>query len=71
VRQVIETCEKVTGKTIPAMERPRRPGDPPRLVASASKAINELGWKPQFPKLEQIVESAWKWHQRNPNGYPD
>jgi UDP-glucose 4-epimerase len=71
VRQVIETCEKVTGKKIPALERPRRPGDPPRLVASAEKAIRELGWRPRFPKLEDIIRSAWNWHQRHPNGYPD
>ena len=71
VRQVIETCERVSGKPIPAIEDPRRPGDPPRLVAGAQKAIDELGWKPQFASLDQIVESAWRWHQANPNGYPD
>ena len=71
VRQVIETCERVSGKPIPAIEEPRRPGDPPRLVAGAQKAIDELGWKPQFASLDQIVESAWRWHQANPNGYPD
>ena len=71
VRQVIQTCEKVTGKEIPAIEKPRRPGDPPRLVASANKAVRELGWKPEHPKLEDIVVSAWRWHQRHPNGYPD
>ena len=71
VRQVIETCERVSGKPIPAIEEPRRPGDPPRLVAGAQKAIDELGWKPQLASLDQIVESAWRWHQANPNGYPD
>ena len=71
VRQVIETCERVSGKPIPAIEEPRRPGDPPRLVAGAQKAIDELGWKPQFASLDQIVKSAWRWHQANPNGYPD
>ncbi len=71
VRQVIQTCEKVTGTRIPAREKPRRPGDPPKLVASAAKACRELGWKPQFPKLEDIVASAWKWHRQNPKGYPD
>jgi UDP-glucose 4-epimerase len=70
VRQVIETCEKVTGSKIPAVEKPRRPGDPPRLVATADKAIRELGWKPQFPKLEDIIATAWRWHQKHPNGYP-
>jgi UDP-glucose 4-epimerase len=71
VREVIQTCERVSGKKIPAIEKPRRPGDPPRLVASAARAIQELGWQPKFPKLEQIVATAWAWHQQNPQGYPD
>ena len=71
VREVIRMCEKVTGKAIPAIEKPRRPGDPPRLVASADKAMRELGWKPKYPKLEDIVATAWAWHQRHPDGYPD
>jgi UDP-glucose 4-epimerase len=71
VRQVISTCERVTGKKIPTVEKPRRPGDPPKLVASAEKAIRELGWKPKFPKLEDIAATAWLWHKKNPNGYPD
>ncbi len=71
VRQVIQTCEKVTGKKIPAIEKPRRPGDPPKLVASAQKAIRELAWKPKYPKLEDIVATAWAWHREHPNGYRD
>jgi UDP-glucose 4-epimerase len=71
VREVVSMCEKVTGKKIPVVEKPRRPGDPPRLVASADKAIRELGWKPHFPKLEDIVATAWAWHKKNPTGYPD
>jgi UDP-glucose 4-epimerase len=71
VRQVIQTCEKITGKQIPAIEKPRRAGDPPRLVASAEKAMRELGWKPKFPKLEDIVTTAWRWHRKHPNGYGD
>ncbi len=71
VRQVITTCEHITGKKLPIIEKPRREGDPPRLVASAEKAIRELGWKSKFPKLEDIIRSAWDWHQRHPNGYPD
>src|SRR3954469_19319984 len=66
VRQVIEMCEKVTGKKIPAIEKPRRPGDPPKLVASAEKAIRELGWKPKYPNLEDIVSTAWTWHKKHP-----
>ena len=69
VREVHQACEKVVGGKISAIGRPRRPGDPPRLVASAEKARRELGWKPKFPKLEQIVTTAWEWHRRNPNGY--
>ena len=71
VREVIQTCEKVSGKKIPAIEKARRPGDPPKLVAAADKAKQELGWKPKLPKLEAIVSSAWRWHQKFPNGYPD
>lgn len=71
VRQVIEMCEKVTGKKIPAIEKPRRPGDPPKLVASARRAIEELGWKPRYPRLEDIVTTAWRWHQKHPEGYAD
>ncbi len=71
VRQVISTCEKISGKTIPAVEKPRRPGDPPKLVAASDKAIRELGWKPKFPKLDDIVATAWAWHKKHPDGYPD
>jgi UDP-glucose 4-epimerase len=69
VREVINTCEKVCGQKIPVVEKPRRPGDPPRLVAAADKARKELGWKPKFPKLEQIVSTAWQWHKKHPHGY--
>ena len=71
VRQVIETCEQISGCKIPAVEKPRRPGDPPKLVASAQRAITDLGWRPQYPKLEDIVATAWAWHQKHPTGYPD
>jgi UDP-glucose 4-epimerase len=71
VREVIRMCEKISGKKIPAIEKPRRPGDPPKLVASADKAIRELGWKPKYPKLEDIVSTAWEWHREHPRGYPD
>ncbi|MCW5551214.1 MAG: UDP-glucose 4-epimerase GalE [Verrucomicrobiae bacterium] len=71
VRQVISTCEKITGRQIAAFEKPRRPGDPPKLVASAEKAVRELGWRPKFPKLEEIVATAWEWHRKHPTGYAD
>lgn len=71
VREVIQACESVTGRTLPALEKPRRPGDPPRLVADASKARKELGWQPRFADLRSIVSSAWEWHRQHPDGYPD
>ena len=69
VREVIRMCEKVTGQKIKAVEKPRRSGDPGRLVAAAEKAKRELGWQPRFPRLEQIVSTAWEWHRKHPNGY--
>jgi UDP-glucose 4-epimerase len=71
VREVVRTCEQVSGRPVQTVEKPRRPGDPPRLVASAEKARRELGWKPRFPRLESIVASAWEWHRRHPQGYGD
>lgn len=71
VKEVIATCETITGRKITVVEKPRRPGDPARLVAAADKAVQELGWKPKFPKLEQIVATAWEWHQKHPTGYAD
>lgn len=71
VREVIQACERETGHAIKALEKPRRPGDPPRLVASAERAMKDLGWQPRFPKLEAIVASAWAWHRANPKGYAD
>ena len=71
VREVIESCRKITGQPIPVLEKPRRPGDPPRLIASSEKIKRELGWRPQFQTLDAIVESAWKWHQKFPRGYED
>ncbi|MGI9089006.1 MAG: UDP-glucose 4-epimerase GalE [Chthoniobacterales bacterium] len=71
VREVIDTCRRISGHKIPVVEKPRRPGDPPRLIAASAKIKSELGWKPRFEKLETIVESAWKWHQKFPGGYGD
>lgn len=71
VRQVIDVARKVTGHTIPVIECEARPGDPPRLVAASDKLRRELGWKPRFDKLEDIVASAWRWHKSHPQGYPD
>jgi len=69
VREVIGACRRITGREIEAIEKPRRPGDPPRLIASSDKIKKELGWQPQFQSLDAIIESAWKWHQKFPRGY--
>ena len=71
VREVIETCRKITGHKIPVGEKPRRPGDPPRLIAASEKIKAEIGWSPKFGNLDAIIESAWKWHQKFPRGYED
>ncbi len=71
VREVIAACRKITGRTINTVEQPRRPGDPPRLIASSAKVKSELGWRPHFQSLDAIIESAWKWHQKFPHGYED
>jgi UDP-glucose 4-epimerase len=71
VREVIEVARKVTGRNIDLVEKSRRPGDPPRLIAASEKIKRELGWKPQFQSLDAIIESAWKWHQKFPRGYED
>jgi UDP-glucose 4-epimerase len=71
VREVIETCKKITGCDIKAVEKPRRAGDPPRLIAASEKIRADLGWTPRFQNIVPIVESAWAWHVKHPNGYGD
>lgn len=71
VRDVIETARQVTGHRIPSIERPRRPGDSARLVASSEKIKRELGWTPQHDNLREIISSAWDWHKSHPNGYEE
>lgn len=71
VREVITACRKITGRKIDTIEKPRRPGDPARLIASSEKIKRELGWQPQFQSLDAIIDSAWKWHQKFPNGYEE
>jgi len=71
VREVIETARQITGHPIPAEDTPRRPGDPPDLVASSARIAKELGWTPEYPALETIIQTAWRWHQANPDGYGD
>jgi UDP-glucose 4-epimerase len=71
VREVIAACRKITGRKIDIVEKIRRHGDPPRLIASSEKIKRDLGWRPQFESLDAIIESAWKWHQKFPHGYGD
>jgi UDP-glucose 4-epimerase len=69
VREVIRTVEAVSQRTVPVRECPRREGDPAELVAAPARAMRELGWKPRYVELEQIVETAWNWHRTHPDGF--
>jgi UDP-glucose 4-epimerase len=69
VKEVIDTAREITGRTIRADAAPRRAGDPAVLVAASNKIRKELGWAPRFPHVREIIESAWQWHQANPDGY--
>jgi UDP-glucose 4-epimerase len=68
-RQIIDAVQRVTGKTIPIKEAPRRAGDPPELYANPAKIKQELGWSAKFTNLDQIVQTAWNWFSKHPNGY--
>ena len=69
VREVIDACRQISGKEIPEVMGKRRAGDPPKLVANAAAAKELLGWVPRYQKVEDVVETAWAWHQSHPNGY--
>jgi UDP-glucose 4-epimerase len=71
VREVVEAARRVTSKEIEAVESPRRPGDPPALVASSDNIRTDLGWKPQKPELEAMISDAWAWMQAHPDGYAE
>jgi UDP-glucose 4-epimerase len=71
VREVIDVAREVTGKEIPTVVAPRRPGDAARLVASSEKIRRELDWTPVIPALREIIASAWEWHRTHPRGYED
>jgi len=71
VKEVIETVKQVSGKDFKVIEADRRPGDAPILTSDATKARNELGWKPELPELEKMVATAWQWHNQHLDGYPD
>lgn len=69
VKEVIETCKKITGVKIKSEISTRRAGDPAILIASSKKAIEELNWNPKYNSLENIIDTAWQWHKTHPNGY--
>jgi UDP-glucose 4-epimerase len=69
VKEVIEACRQITGHAIPAAIAPRRPGDPPELIADARLARERLGWSPKYATIDSIVETAWNWHRTHPRGY--
>jgi UDP-glucose 4-epimerase len=69
VREVVEAARRVTGKSIDAVEAPRRAGDPPVLVASSERIQADLGWMPEKPDLETMISDAWVWMQEHPHGY--
>lgn len=69
VLAVVEAARRVTGRAIPAVLRPRRPGDPPFLVAARGRAERLIGWRPGHSSLEEILASAWAWHRAHPGGY--
>lgn len=69
VREIIDAARRVTGHAIPAAETPRRPGDPPVLLADPSKIDRELGWRASIRKVDDMVASAWAWFRANPDGY--
>lgn len=71
VKEMIEAARRVTGHPIPAKIDKRRAGDPAELVASSKRAMEELGWKPRFVDVADIIRSAWIWHENKPNGFED
>ena len=71
VFEIIRAAEEVTGKKLNFEIVPRRPGDPPRLIAGSGRARKMLGWKPEFENVSAIIESAWKWQLANPDGYAE
>jgi UDP-glucose 4-epimerase len=71
VMEVVHAVEAVTGKAVPYRIAGRRPGDPAKLVASSERTRSLLGWRPAYTEIEQVVETAWKWHQSHPDGYAD
>ncbi|MCT3192172.1 UDP-glucose 4-epimerase GalE [Lacticaseibacillus rhamnosus] len=69
--EILNAARKVTGQAIPAKIGPRRPGDPSTLIADSSKARKILGWAPKFDDVEQVIATAWNWHETHPDGFGD
>ncbi|SKA05073.1 UDP-glucose 4-epimerase [Pilibacter termitis] len=69
--EILEAARRVTGHAIPTEIGPRRAGDPDVLIASSEKAKNVLGWQPSYTTMEEIIQTAWTWHSKHPNGYND
>lgn len=69
VREIVESVRRVTGRAIEAREGPRRAGDAPALYASGDLARRDLGWSPRFVRIDEIVETAWRWFRAHPGGY--
>ena len=68
---MVEAAREATGMEIPAKVGPRRAGDPDSLIADSTKARNVLGWNPQYESVQEIIKTAWTWHQTHPEGYQD
>ena len=71
VFEIIEAARRVTGHAIPVEIAPRRPGDPPKLIADSTRARRELNWQPEFESADAIIDSVWQWLKKYPNGYMD
>lgn len=71
VQEIVAACREVTGHEIPTEIAPRRPGDPPALVANPSLARKILDWKPKYLDVRETIETAWRWHQAHPQGFAD
>ena len=69
MREVVESVRRVTGHPLPVVMGTRRAGDPATLYADASAIRRDLGWQARFTALDEIVATAWRWHQAHPNGY--
>ena len=69
MKEVVASVARVTGRAVDHTFAPRRPGDPAILLASSERAREEFGWTPRFEQLDDIVRTAWVWHQAHPDGY--